>query len=132
MCAASGACQGLDDGIDDTRCEDALDQPPLGIMPTSPARLTMGDVAVKLRGTASHDLGLAVRRITVAGLDATSDSFNYAAWSIDMPADLIVAKVPSNAMLPQSVSLEIIGYDACSDNAAAARSSLMIVVEEMP
>jgi hypothetical protein len=99
------------------------------ITPTPGARFAIGAASAKVSGTAEHTLGLAIRRITVAGLDATSDSFNFGAWSIDVPAHAIASRLPANPSLPAEVSLDVVGYDACSDGAAATTTAVAVTVE---
>jgi hypothetical protein len=120
----------LDEGIDDSRCDEVIDETPtVAIDTASPVGFTTGAMTLKLRGTASHTLGLSIRRITVAGLDATSDSFNFAAWSIEVSEDLLTAQIAPMSTLPQDVTLDIVGYDACSDNATAP-TTVMIQVDD--
>jgi hypothetical protein len=112
----------LDEGIDDLSCDVEPEPPHVTITPASPIPFTTGQLSLRVRGAASHAIGLAIRRITIAGLDATSDSFNFAAWSIELPADVIISRVPPMSTLPHAVTLEVIGYDPCSDDAAAPTS----------
>jgi hypothetical protein len=124
MFAACAGC-GLDDGITDTQCGQAMDMPSVTVAASETPTFTTGTESVKVRGTAQHRLGLAIRRVTVDGLDATSGSFNFSAWSLDVPGDVISMRVSS---LPTTVMLPVVAYDTCSGETAAATATATVNV----
>lgn len=124
------ACARLDDEIEDTRCGDLLEGSNVDLVASETPVLSMTGTTVKIRGTARHVLGLAIRRITVAGLDATSDSFNFAAWSIDLPADVVTRRLPADAVLPLSVMLPLTANDTCSGESVAVEAEATVTVTD--
>lgn len=135
LAAAAGAlaalgCQPLDDGIHDTSCVDLPNRAEVMLDADAAPAFVTGAPSAKLRGTALHVLGLAIRRVTVAGLEARSESFNFGAWSIDVPADVIESALPAGALLPSTISLDVAVFDACQGNAPAATGIAKIRVED--
>jgi hypothetical protein len=135
LAAAAGAlaalgCHSLDEGIPDTRCTDLPNRGEVVVDADATPTLVTGTPSAKLRGTALHVLGLTIRRVTVAGLEARSESFNFGAWSLDVPADVIESALPAGALLPATVSLDLAVFDACNGNAPAATGIAKIRVED--
>lgn len=126
----STACGSLDDDVEDSRCDAALDTPEVTLTADDMPTFQIGAETVEIRGTARHELGLAIRRITIAGLDATSDSFNFAAWSFDVPADLLEARLPSNVTFPATVVLPISAYAACGGESTAGSAEAHVRVTQ--
>jgi len=112
---------GCDEPVD-TRCGAASDSVST-VEQTGTATLVVDAPSVKIRGTAHQDLGLAIRRVTVAGLDATSDSFNFSAWSIDVPADVIEGVAGMGA----TAALVIEAFDTCNGDEIAAATQMATV-----
>jgi len=119
----------LSDEPDDILCDQVASTSVI-VTPSGAPTFEVGAESVKLRGTASHALGLTIRRITVAGLDAKAESFNFAAWSIDLPADVVTAELAADATLPTDVTLDVAAYDACRGEITAATATVSIDIVE--
>ena len=72
-----------------------------------------GDLTV--RGTAQQNQGRAIRRILVAGVEASSDEFNFGAWSATLSFDLLkTLSPPEEASGDDQVNVEVEVIDACN------------------
>ncbi len=67
------------------------------------------DSSAVVTGTATHPEGLAIRTISVGGEPANADDFNYAEWSVDLPAE-VVDDLLGGADL---IDVDAISTDAC-------------------
>jgi hypothetical protein len=78
--------------------------------------LATADDAVKkdllVRGTATHSEGLAIRKITVAGVTATQeDGFNFDSWEAVITFDRLLALVGSSE--DNTVTIAVTALDSC-------------------
>jgi hypothetical protein len=79
------------------------------ILTAAPQEPVSGDLRV--RGEATHEAGLAIRRITVAGIVAENNGFNFEFWSVLIPLErLRELRTASN-----EVQLEARAFDACGN-----------------
>lgn len=117
---------------DDNRCDELgplapAGEPAVTLEPIGVSTFELGTESAVVGGSATHRLGLTVRRVVVAGIDAESTSFNFGSWSATIPAATIEALVPENATFPVNVTLGVDAFEPCSSE--ASRGSLTVRVE---
>ena len=66
------------------------------------------DSELVVQGSASHARGLAIRQITVAGVPATSDSFNFERFSVAVPWSVLASMAEDDV-----AAVDVIAEDAC-------------------
>ena len=129
--AIAGCSEDLGQEPIDTSCPE-LPTADLVFIESGAGTYQIGEASVSLRGTAEHTLGLAIRRITVAGIDATSESFNFAAWAADVPGEVIDGLLDDDAALPTNVDLTVIAYEPCMGTAPGTITTATVRVEDAP
>jgi hypothetical protein len=68
-----------------------------------------------VRGTATHSQGLAIRSVSVLGIEARKDAFNFAAWSATLPFSVL--KAQANATTG-ALAVTVEAVDACDERSA--------------
>jgi hypothetical protein len=94
---------------DDVECDGNLD---LKVASQAPDTVE-GDLVV--RGTASPSRNTAIRSLTVAGVEATPETFNYKEWSVVVPFAALLA-LPTDAAAPDDVVIPIRASPSCGDS----------------
>ncbi|PIE21000.1 MAG: hypothetical protein CSA66_00215, partial [Proteobacteria bacterium] len=69
--------------------------------------------SVIIRGTATHEDGLAIREILVAGVSAEATTFNFGQWSAQLSYDSLALAAPADAA--GDVVVEAVAIDACGN-----------------
>ena len=69
------------------------------------ADLTVAGIALQTKGHV-------IRRITVAGISAKNDGFNFETWSAVVPIGLLVG-LPADPSDPSKATVEIVAFDGC-------------------
>jgi hypothetical protein len=101
--AALFGCSSVDDAAE---CDGAIK---VGITSETPA-LVSSDLLVT--GTATNSRNTTIRSVTVSGLQAKPDGFNFSQWSITVPfATLLVAE--ADAADPDLVHLPVVASPSC-------------------
>jgi hypothetical protein len=131
MAALVAGCGDLSDEPDDSRCPDLVTES-LVTVTVGASRYRIGEPSAMVRGTADHTLGLAVRRITVARIDATSESFNVAAWVATIPGAVIEGRVAAGGMLPADVEVPVMAYEPCAGATPMEVGTATVRVEAAP
>jgi hypothetical protein len=81
---------------------------------------------VLVTGHLAHLDGLSIRYLTVAGVSATDDGFNYDSWSATVPYATLVALADDTS----SVTVDVVAVDAC--DATYTVSSFPVMVNLTP
>jgi len=68
-----------------------------------------GDDALRVSGWASHQRGLTIRTVEVAGLEADNEGFNFDAWSATVPPPVLLQLADGE----DSLELEVVATDVC-------------------
>jgi len=120
------ALAGCDDFDFDPDIDDGSCPADIAITVTAaPATLAPTAEAVTVRGTAEIGAGVAIRRVTVDGVDATATSFNFAGWSAQLPAAALRSRVADPAV-DQKIEVAIAAVAACGDAPAKATASILV------
>jgi hypothetical protein len=82
---------------------------------------------VRLSGTARPATNRTIRRLTVQGVNATNDGFNFDNWSVTLSADVIAGLLSPDAG-QQSVDLPVRAYDSCGEARVTKTPAVPIVV----
>jgi hypothetical protein len=91
----------------------------------APVTLAPTAESVTVRGTAEIGGGVAIRRVTVEGVDATATSFNFAGWSAQLPAAALRTRVDDPAV-DQKIEVAIVAVAACGTAPAKATASILV------
>ena len=114
----------LDAEIDDDGCAPGADRA-LVTLTAAQATLAPGAETVVVRGTAAIGSGIAIRRVTVDGLDATATSFNFAGWSASLPASAIRPRVADPAV-DEKIAVAVTAADACGSPPAETTALILV------
>jgi hypothetical protein len=126
LAPAAAGCSGLelDVEIDDDGCSLAADRT-LITLTAAPATLAPAADSVAVRGTAAIGEGLAIRRVTVDGIDATATSFNFAGWSATLPAAALRPRV-ANPAVDEKIAVAVTAADACGSPPPEVTAQILV------
>ena len=110
--------------IDDEGCSPTTSAARITLT-AAPATLAPDAEAVVVRGTAMIESGIAIRRVTVDGVDATATSFNFGGWSAQLPASAIRPRV-KDPMVDETIDVAVTAVDACESPPAKADASILV------
>lgn len=66
-------------------------------------------------GVATQTDGHVIRRITVAGISAKNEGFNFETWSAVLPIGLL-AGLPADSNDPNKSTIEVVAFDGCEQS----------------
>ena len=83
---------------------------------------------VALTGTAAHSGGFAIHKVLVGGIAAEKTGFNFDAWTVTVPLDVLVASAEAEDTdaAKGEATLEVEAMDACDTTYAASPVTLTV------
>jgi hypothetical protein len=112
-------CSSVDD---DALCDGTIT---LAVTSTVPDAVS-ADLLVS--GTASITRNTAIRHVTVGGLQATPDGFNFSEWSVTVPFASLLAATPEPGE-PDQVSLPVVASPSCGE---AGKTTVSVRLNRRP